>query len=87
MHSCLAVTTSGLPLGLLDQEITTRATPVAMRSTAELNKVPIETKESFRWLESLRASNFMHEKMTAIQELLLSGAAGKGWPILLKVLI
>ena len=56
MHSCLAVTTNGLPLGLLDQKIVTRSSPVAKRSSTELNKAPIESKESFRWLESLRAS-------------------------------
>jgi hypothetical protein len=56
MHSCLAVTTSGLPLGLLDQKIIARTPQVGKRSTAELNKIPIENNESFRWLESLRAS-------------------------------
>lgn len=55
MHSCLAVTTEGLPLGLLDQQIFARKT-VTPSSKQVGNTTPIEEKESFRWLESLRAS-------------------------------
>jgi hypothetical protein len=53
MHSCLAVTTEGVPLGLLDQQIFAReavpADPLRHR-----NVLPIEEKESYRWLASLK---------------------------------
>jgi len=59
MHNCLAVTTDGLPLGLLDQKIFARK----FRSEDERGRsrqgrriqdvLPVEEKESCRWLESL----------------------------------
>lgn len=55
MHSCLAVTTDGLPLGLLDQKIFARES-VARDRIEHRNVIPIEEKESYRWLDSLRNS-------------------------------
>lgn len=55
MHACLAVTTDGTPLGLLDQQIFAREL-----RTAEQRKLvdvtPVEKKESYRWLQSLKNS-------------------------------
>jgi hypothetical protein len=59
MHSSLAVTTEGLPLGLAAVKLWTRK---KFKGTAQLKKkinptrVPIEKKESIRWLENLRQS-------------------------------
>ena len=59
MHSSLAVTTGGLPLGLAAVKFWTRK---KFKGTAQLKKkinptrVPIEKKESVRWLENLRQS-------------------------------
>ena len=59
MHSSLAVTTEGLPLGLSAVKFWTRK---KFKGTAQLKRkinptrVPIEKKESFRWLENLRQS-------------------------------
>jgi hypothetical protein len=59
MHSSLAVTTEGLPLGLSALKFWTRK---KFKGTAQLKKkinptrVPIEKKESVRWLDSLRQS-------------------------------
>ncbi len=55
MHSCLAVTTDGVPLGLLDQQIFAREA-VAADHPEHRNVTPIEDKESYRWLASLRNS-------------------------------
>ncbi len=55
LHSCLAVTTDGLPLGLLDQCITSRKPQTAIRKKKK-DVTPIEKKESYRWLESLKNS-------------------------------
>jgi hypothetical protein len=52
MHSSLAVTTEGLPLGLLDQKIFARELN-SEKSRKHKNVTPIEEKESCRWLESL----------------------------------
>jgi len=53
MHACLGVTTDGLPIGLLDQHIFAR-----QLNTKERRKLadvtPIEDKESYRWLQSLK---------------------------------
>ena len=59
MHSSLAVTTDGLPLGLAAVKFWTRK---KFKGTAQLKKkinptrVPIEKKESVRWLDNLRQS-------------------------------
>ena len=59
MHSSLAVTTDGLPLGLSAVKFWSRQ---KFRGTAALKRkinptrVPIEQKESYRWLENMRQS-------------------------------
>ncbi len=55
VHTCLAVTTSGLPLGLLDQKIFARKFRTKRTGKAKPHdQLPIEEKESYRWLEALR---------------------------------
>jgi hypothetical protein len=55
VHSCLAVTPSGVPLGLLDQQSWARD-PATTGKRACRKKRPIEQKESFKWLLGLRKS-------------------------------
>ena len=56
MHACLAITTNGAPLGLLDQQIYSRADD-GRRSPKPNIAIPIKEKESYRWLSSLRQAN------------------------------
>ena len=53
MHACLAVTTDGVPLGLLDQNIFVRKLRSAERRRLA-DVTPIEEKESYHWLEALK---------------------------------
>lgn len=53
MQSCLAVTTEGLPLGLLDQQIFARAAGPE-EQPPQRNVRPIDEKESSRWLAALK---------------------------------
>jgi len=54
MHICLAVTTKGLPIGLLDQKIFSRKLRKKNNSkTKPHDYLPREDKESYRWLEAL----------------------------------
>lgn len=53
MHSTLAVTPEGLPLGLLTQKLWVR-TSYSQQSEHERKNTAIEHKESYRWLEALR---------------------------------
>ncbi len=50
VHSTFAVTTDGLPLGLLAQKIFVHTKKAKRRD--HKNK-PIEEKESFRWIKSI----------------------------------
>lgn len=55
LHSCLAVSVCGLPLGVLGQSYESRATA----ETSSLNewekaKRPIEEKSSYRWIEMMK---------------------------------
>lgn len=59
MHSSLAVTTDGLPLGLSAIKFWTRKKfkgANALEKKINPTRVPIEAKESIRWLENLRQS-------------------------------
>jgi len=52
MHTTLALTPHGLPLGLLTQAFFTRPLGEPAHTPNELRKLPIEEKESYRWLEA-----------------------------------
>ena len=59
MHASLAITLEGLPLGLTAARFWTRAKfkgLLALKRKVNQTRVPIETKESMRWLENMRAS-------------------------------
>lgn len=59
MHSSLAVTTEGLPLGLAAIKFWTRQKfkgTAALKRKINPTRVPIEHKESIRWLENMRQS-------------------------------
>jgi hypothetical protein len=59
MHSSLAVTVEGLPLGLAAVKFWTRKKfkgTAALKRKINPTRVPIEQKESVRWLENLRQS-------------------------------
>ena len=59
MHSSLAVTTDGLPLGTATARFWTRKKfkgTNALRKRINPTRMPIEGKESMRWLDNLRRS-------------------------------
>jgi len=59
MHSSLAVTAQGLPLGLVAIKFWSRKefkNTTTKRSKVNFTRIPIEEKESFRWIENLRQS-------------------------------
>ena len=59
MHSSLVVTTDGLPLGLAAIKFWTRKKfkgIAALKKKINLTRIPIEKKESVRWLENLKQS-------------------------------
>jgi hypothetical protein len=53
MHSTLAVTLEGLPLGLITSKIWARE-GYSEQTDEERKETPIEEKESYRWLEGLK---------------------------------
>ena len=55
VHSCLAVTASGVPLGLLDQQSWAREAATTGKRASRKQR-SIEQKESFKWLLGLRKS-------------------------------
>ena len=56
VHSVLAVSSDGVPLGLVHQQVWSRD-PEKKRSKEERKKLPIEEKESYRWLQSVDATS------------------------------
>ncbi|MEI9424269.1 hypothetical protein O7A70_24190 [Mesorhizobium sp. Cs1299R1N1] len=59
MHSSLVVALTGTPLGLTAAKFWTRTKfkgTLALKRRINPTRVPIETKESYRWLENLRQS-------------------------------
>jgi hypothetical protein len=60
MHSSLAVTTDGLPLGLCAIKFWSRQKfegTRALKNKINPNRIPIEGKESFRWLQNMQQSS------------------------------
>ena len=58
LHTCIAVTDQGIPLGILYQETNTRETRKGDSQTKEQKKArPIEEKESFCWLKTMNGTH------------------------------
>ena len=53
MHTTLITTCAGLPLGIAGQEIWSRPEEVKQMSSSERRKLPIEDKESHKWLKGI----------------------------------
>ena len=53
MHTTLALTPEGLPLGVLNEAFFTRPIGEPAHTPQEVHKLPIEDKESYRWLVAL----------------------------------
>jgi transposase-like protein/DDE family transposase len=65
MHSSLAVTTDGLPLGLTAVKFWTRDEFKgcnALKKKINPTRVPIEEKESYRWLENVKEATAQFEQ-------------------------
>ena len=56
VHSCIAVSVTGLPLGIISQSYETRPKAKSSLSRAEKKSRPMEEKESYRWVKTLKAS-------------------------------
>lgn len=52
LHSTLAATPQGQPLGVLTQQYFEHAIGEASRTPARVHRLPIEEKESYRWVEA-----------------------------------
>ena len=64
VHSAIAVSREGVPLGLLHQKDWARD-PAKMGSRHARKQLPLEDKESFKWLETLRAAEALLPPDTA----------------------
>jgi hypothetical protein len=53
-HSCLALSATGLPLGLMSQSYETRLESKSSLSIHEKKSRPMEEKESYRWVKTLK---------------------------------
>lgn len=70
MHTSFAISTQGLPLGILDQKIYPRKPDSEelklLKKRTGHNGVAIEDKESFRWLESLSKTKKIVDDSTQV---------------------
>jgi hypothetical protein len=67
VHSCLALTEKGIPIGVMSQDCFTREIAKDKTNKSEKSKRPIEEKESNRWLETMRKTTAqIPENITAI---------------------
>ena len=72
MHTTLGVSTEGLPLGLLDQKIYSRESlspeKEELKKKSHRIALPVEEKESVRWLDSMRATDqlFSNSKVKVV---------------------
>ena len=61
VHGTMAFTPSGLPLGLIDLQTWARD-PEDFGKRERRKKLPIEEKESFKWIESFRQTRALQER-------------------------
>jgi len=54
MHSTLALTAEGMPLGILTQAIFSRPVDQPSKTAAACKKQPIEEKESYKWIQAFK---------------------------------
>jgi hypothetical protein len=59
LHSSLAITLEGLPLGLTAVKFWSRKAFRKPKGKEKIKRAPIEEKESLRWLENLRSSTVL----------------------------
>lgn len=64
IHPTLAVSTEGIPLGLIDLQLWTRDPEVSEKE--DNHKLPIEEKESFKWLKGYRATAALQQKLNDV---------------------
>jgi len=57
MHSCLALSPDGLPLGLISNNIWTREDKPSNEKNTDRKKLPIEDKESYKWIAALEETH------------------------------
>ncbi|MCP4374525.1 MAG: hypothetical protein GY797_41445 [Deltaproteobacteria bacterium] len=66
MHTTLGITTEGLPLGILDQSIYSREElpkeKKDIKNKSHNTALPIEEKESIRWLDSMKQTTAHFEQ-------------------------
>jgi len=55
VHTCLLLDANGVALGVPYQKVTTRPQPKQPGTNDQQQKRPIEEKESYRWIEAMRA--------------------------------
>ncbi len=53
LHTTLVTTTAGLPLGVVSQEVWAREEEAKQLTPQERQKLPIEEKESYKWLTAM----------------------------------
>jgi hypothetical protein len=56
VHSCLLLTTQGIPLGVVAQSVITREEPTDERSHYEKRIRPFKEKESYRWYQAMETA-------------------------------
>ena len=54
MHSTLALTAEGMPLGIVDQVIWARPVGQPSKTSAACRQQPIEEKESYKWVQAFQ---------------------------------
>jgi len=54
LHSCIAISPEGIPFGLVSQSYETRHEAKSHLTKAEKAARPIEEKESYRWIDTIR---------------------------------
>lgn len=84
-HTHLAVTPSGLPLGVVGVEFFDRSAESLGRSL-ERRSLPIEEKESLRWLEGYRRSSTVSQRCEATQIVSVSDSEADIYDILAEAL-
>lgn len=76
MHTTIAITPDRLHLGVIDQKLWARQKEKTIRSSKERERMMLEEKESYRWLEAYRSCGELAKKFPATQFIYIADREG-----------
>jgi len=84
VHTTMAYTPTGLALGILEMQAWSRPPATTRQAKGHRNRLPIEQKESYKWLQSFRATQRCQAQLPGTRMVSLTDREGDVFELLLE---